>query len=164
MTSAPIAVANAVAYEINARGWAPHSPTVEMSHADWELDLKDSDGLRIDVVPASVPKFDQLTQGLFDNQVPIDIGVRKRFTGDEIDSDTGRTETSDINALVDLLYDIAKYFAPSQPSQNGRRLSQVPAAAWRSCEVLTIRDRQTLRINQQYTGVIRITYQLEESP
>jgi len=159
--SPPVNIATAIAAEISAQNWGV-SMTVEMSHADWELELTAADGLRCDVVPTGMQEFDQESQGAWDNTIKVHVVLRKQLNeeDDEIDPDTGRTKTADINALINVLYSMVEHFAPKQPAQPGRSLNALPGAAWREVKILTIRDKKLLRVCGMYVGVFELTYTL----
>lgn len=129
----------------------------ERSYADWDEKLEDLDDLRVDVVPVGVRLTQLDARGELIYQCEIDVGVRKRFSADDHDDATGRIERSEIDDLVLLVEQMHEYFVDAD--NNGRRLTNYAAAVWQECSIRASYVREHLRELQQFTGIIRVTYE-----
>lgn len=175
-----VSVAKAITKELDAAfiagtfGAQYREQRAKRSYADWDEALEDLDTLHVDVVPVGPgnPKLVMLTRSAWEYVVSVQIGVRKRFGHTDQDSTTGRILAEEIDALILLLEKIGKYFMPSQTTQTGRRLADMPEAVWmpevgereRGTEFQTSFDREMLRNNRQYIGIVRLTYKVPRNP
>jgi hypothetical protein len=125
--------------------------TVERSYADWELPLAAPTPLRIDVVPVASPRTELDARGDVKFLVPVDVVLRKKFERLEQSAATGRLTRDDIDSLVKLVLEIHAFFL-------ARRLASFEAAIWDSTEILAASVPSHLRKQRQFTGVVRVTY------
>jgi hypothetical protein len=79
--------------------------------------------------------------------------VRKRLT--DRASGTGKLTFSTVQALTECVEKIAMYFM-------GRELSTLAEASWVESKIEMTRYPKTLRELSQFTGIARITYELNE--
>lgn len=160
MTAIIIDVADAIAAELNDHDFG-HDYTAERSYGDWDMELSDLEHVHVDVVPAEA-KIEQDDRGETLHTVSIDVGIRKRFGPTTHMSDTGRVDKAEVNALVSLLQTFAEYLSPVGALAG--RLPDVPEAAWDSVQVRALFIKDHLRELRQYTGIIRVTYQVTNDP
>ena len=128
----------------------------ERSYADWDMRLEDLDTVRVDVVPVGVRETRLEARGELVYLCDVDIGVRKRFGADDHDDPTGRIELSEIDDLIQLVEQLHEYMVDAD--NNGRRLTNYAAAAWQECSIRASYIREHLREMQQFTGILRVTY------
>lgn len=164
-----ITVANAIRYELNAgvaanrfnRNFEPR-----VLWADREIRLAKENQLRVDIAAIDFVKF-LSTRGSWSLLGRFDIGVRKRFAGDELSE--GLPADQEIVDLVTLLNDVAGFFMPRQPDQDAIQLSQAPEAAWMTetdddgrpkTDVVIMWDH--LLNMQQFTGYFGLFYEISE--
>lgn len=129
--------------------------TLSRSYGDWEDLLEDFESdLRIDVVP-QLCESTLFNQGSHEYKCVIAILLRKRLQ--PADHRSGRIINSVIDQLVGDLQTVHEYFVPSQPSQNGLRLSVVQQARWLSGTIKAPYSRMMLK-SGQYSGWCEITF------
>lgn len=158
MSSPHTDITNGVAAAINGATWSRTLSAVT-SFADWTEELKDLGTLRCDVVGWPKPVVRMDTPSSLDHSIIVTIGVRYRAAATDRDS-TGRIATATLQGLVDLLYEIAEYFAPG-PTRLGRPLSGVPSAAMdpdRPVEIVFAYHPKHLLDWGQYTGLVRLRF------
>lgn len=156
--SVEVLIADAIAKEIRAKDFGPEF-LVKRSYADVSVPLKDLDNeLRIDVVPFR-SESSLSSRADLEYAVETDVLIRKKFTAQQQDVDSGEIQNEDIDELMKLRQDIEEYFSCSQEtSQTGRRLADVPDAAWDRSRTMASYVRQHLRLHRQFTGWIRFTH------
>lgn len=125
----------------------------ERSYADWELELKDSDTLHVDVVAVTTDqKFEMASRGMSRFEIPVDIAIRKRFGTADQHEDTGRIDLDKIDELVLLTQQIYE-------SMTQQRLPDELCSVWRETKILVAPDVEALRTKRQFTGVVRVTFE-----
>jgi hypothetical protein len=136
-----------------------YSFTPERSYADWDLELKDFDKLRVDVVcnsTAQVPGLE--ARGKVSLRVPVDIATRKRFSVGEQDDDTGRIDVAEVDRLMKLTEQLYVELIARRGSES----------VWTDLKILAAPIHKHLRDLRQFTSVIRVTFketwQLPEFP
>jgi len=114
-------------------------------------ELKDLEVLHVDVVPVgyATSELDDRNHWLF--RCSADIGVRKRFRYSERDQNTGRILSADADCLVDLVQEIFEFFSP-------RTLSNYTQANWHECVIRAAYSKRDIRQHGQFTGIVRVTY------
>ena len=127
--------------------------TAERSYADWELPLDDAaaDALRVDVVPVNNPETDLETRGQVNYKAAADIVVRKKLNVPEQDPSTGRIAIGQIDALVALVLEIHQFFLAA-------RLANYDSAVWDKTEIRAAYVPKHLRQHRQFTGIVRVTF------
>ena len=127
--------------------------TAERSYADWELPLDDdaADDLRVDVVPVNNPETELESRGQVNYKVAAEIVVRKKLNVSEQDPTTGRIELAEIDALVALVLEIHQFFLSA-------RLASYDSASWDKTEVRAAYIPKHLRQHRQFTGIVRVTF------
>lgn len=127
--------------------------TAERSYADWELPLDDdaADDLRVDVVPVNNPATELEARDQVNYTVAADIVVRKKLNVAEQDPSTGRIELAEIDALVALVLEIHQFFLAA-------RLASYDSASWDKTEVRAAYIPKHLRQHRQFTGIVRVTF------
>jgi len=169
MTAVPVEVTEAVLEELEALTLS-EDVTLERSYADWEAELSDLQaGLRLDVVLADW-RTDLATRAKHRHECAVSLLLRRRFTSrdDRVIANGGRLHNESVDTLLEDLQSIAEFFAPSQPTYDGRKLSSVPDAAWlpestiltpeRRSGVTAPYSRDMLADNSQYSGLVTVVY------
>jgi hypothetical protein len=126
------------------------------SYADWTDELRNLDELHVDIVANQAGDQELTTRGMVMYELPIDIGVRQRFDKDGIDHETGRVAIQEVDRLVLLVEEIARFLAAD-------RLTTYSVAAYVETRVLSLFNRRHLRELNQFTGLIRSVYQVEKA-
>lgn len=166
-----VAVANAVTDEIRGGDFGQEIQP-ERSYGDWNEQLENlGDKIRVDVVPVSA-KAELATRSEWQYRVVVQIIVRKRLGFNQQDEETNRVLVEEVDELVLLTQRLGEYFAPAQPSQSGRRLTDLPEAAWvpdagsnesgSNFEVFAEMSR--LKEYRLYLGVVRLTFAVPRGP
>lgn len=127
--------------------------TAVRSYADWELPLDDAaaDTLRVDVVPVNNPETELQSRGQVNYKAAADIVVRKKLNVPEQDPSTGRITIGQIDALVALVLEIHQFFLAA-------RLASYDSAVWDKTEIRAAYIPKHLRQHRQYTGIVRVTF------
>jgi hypothetical protein len=127
---APIRITQAVADTINAAVLAgvtfDRSFQARLSFGEIITKLEDvnvSDGLLVDVLPATKPVWELRAQGSYKHEVRVKVGLRRRLDPADRDAD-GDILFSEIATYCNLLYQVINLFA------NGRSLSDFAQASW----------------------------------
>lgn len=119
------------------------------SYGDWEDMLEETErDLRIDVIPQEC-QSELMNRGSTEYRVRISIYLRKRLTAS--DRIAGKINPTVIDQLVGDLQAVHEYFVPSQPTQNGLRLSAVQQARWLEGSIKAPFSRKMLKLGQ-YSG------------
>lgn len=127
----------------------------EWSFGDFDVELEDLDALRVDVIPAGFRDDTALEdRSSLAYYVQTDIGIRKRFSTEQVDS--GRIPRATIAPLAQLVEEIAEYTMPAE-------LSGYTSAQFESIEILQPYIRAHLRQFRQFTGVVRVVHYVEKS-
>lgn len=148
-------VAAAVLAEIVAGTWSLKFES-DWSYADWELPLEETADLRCDVTPWPELPVELDNQSSLSNQVSVDVVLRQRFGGQDLDAEqAGRVKRELVSARVTLLLELNRHFVKD-------RFAQFDSAAWISTRIKTLYFPRHLRTQQQYTGVLRLTFDAHE--
>lgn len=156
-TAASVSIADAIQLMLAA---ATLSKVIEpeRSYADWDLELKEYDTLRVDVVAVTTEQQSDLAaKGVIRFTVPVDIAVRYRFGADKQDDDTGRIDVAKVDELVLLVQEIHSLFTPN-------RLTDFQAGAWVSTRIVVNPSNKHLREMRQFLGIVRVTFQTYAAP
>jgi len=156
--SIEIQIADAIASELNGEDFGLEFKA-ERSYADISSPLEDMDVLKVDVVPWSAESTLN-SRGSLLYTVETDVVIRKRFEPRTQDVRTGRIPVADIDLLMKLRQDIKEFFEPSQASQDGRSLADVPDAVWSGTRTMAAYVRGHLKTLRQFTAWIRIEYEI----
>lgn len=114
-------------------------------------ELEDLDTLHVDVVPVTPnPSIEARFSVGCENQV--DVAIRKRFEGDDLDATTGRPTNAAVDALLYLEQEIYCYLAEH------KRLTGYTDAGFMEAVIRTAWAADHLENRQQFTGIIRVTY------
>jgi hypothetical protein len=157
MASVLVTVAEAVKDEL-ALGSFVRTIAPERSYADWDEELTDAGLLHVDVVPVRVADTQLAARGELQYSCEVDIGVRYRFSQEEREQYSGRVSVAEVDALVDLVEQFHEYFTDADNA--GRRLSTYTAATWQATDIRASYSRDMLRTLGQFTGVVRVTYEV----
>lgn len=161
--STVVTVANGIAYELNAGSDAGSFNRTFESEVIWAnrtLALADANKLRVDVALVDWSKALH-SRGVWKWVVNCHVAVRKRFEEAEEDHSLGKITDQEIADLVTLLDSVCEYFMPKQPSLDGRKLSQVTAAAWdapKGGETPVLIRWDDLEQLNQFTGYFPVAY------
>lgn len=130
----------------------------QRNYADWKLELKELNVLRVDVVLVSTAWQSELTArgAKLAYTVPIDIAVRYRFGQADKDDDSGELSVTKIDELMGLTAEIHELFTE-------QRLTNFQAGVWQESRVLVAPLISALRERSQFTGINRITFRAEKS-
>jgi hypothetical protein len=125
----------------------------ERSYADWDLELKDSDTLHVDVVAVTTEQKHELAaRGKARFEVPVDIAIRKRFgTTSQVES-TGRINLDEVDELVYLTEEV-------YDSLIQQRLPTDLASVWLETKIVVSPDRESLRERRQFMSIVRVTFE-----
>lgn len=132
-----------------------HSFDPERSYADWDMDLTEETGTLVDVV-GIVVSSEWITRNQLRYRVAVDIAVRRKFGLAE--GSNGRLDVAEIDKLCALVQDVHEYFC----NPDNARLTAYEPATWDSTEIRTVPDKEALR-RRQFTGVIRVTYDVKKA-
>jgi hypothetical protein len=160
MTAVLIQTADAVTAELNGHAFALEF-TAERSYADWDLALDDEAqrGILIcDVVPVSRVVTDLETSGGSVAYEPAtDIVFRKKFEPADASNDDGRLTLEAVDELVALIEEVTEHFTPCA-------LTATNPPRWKSTEIIAAVMHKHLREFNQYTGIIRLTFDASTDP
>lgn len=147
-----IEVAQAVTDELNNPNltWSKEF-VAERNYADWDIPLEDLGTLRVDVVPVNNPETTLDDRGSVLFTVAVDIAIRYRFKQDELTTE-GKVQTELADALSLFVQEVLVHFIQID-------FETVADAKWLSTEILQTHGPESLLTNQQYTGIVRTTYQ-----
>ena len=152
MAAVIVDVADAITTDLNIDPATNFGLAFVAERSDGEFDrlLKDIDLLHVDVVPAGHPSF-LLSNigGAIDHQAAVQVILRKRL----VVGTNERFLRSDVNALRLALQKIAVFFVR-------RELTTLTTATWISTEIEVDCNRSDARENHQYTGIVRIVYEV----
>jgi hypothetical protein len=124
--------------------------TPERSYAEWDMQVAESDGLRVDVVLNTVEqKVDAQTRQGLKYEVPVDIAIRQRLGSDKQDLDTGRIAIEHIDNLMKLVEDIHLLYLRSKPDDG---------SVWHDTKIFVAPLKHHLREFRQFTAIIRVTF------
>ena len=84
-------------------------------------------------------------------QAIADIVVRQKLSVPEQDPSTGRIELAEIDVLVGLVLEIHQFFLAA-------RLASYDMAVWDKTEVRAAYIPKHLRQHRQFTGIVRVTF------
>jgi len=172
MAALLVSVAKAITSEL---GSIDLSESVEIvrSYADWQAKLEDFEtGLRLDVVPVDCP-FEQQSRGKYRYECVVNLLLRRTLDPrtDRHLSD-GRIDPEVIDGYVEDLQTVSEFFAPNQPSYDGRKLTDVSDAAWIAETTLLPTARrsgvaapysQEMLLKDQYSGLVTVVYRVVRS-
>ncbi|KKM86706.1 hypothetical protein LCGC14_1276340 [marine sediment metagenome] len=120
---------------------------------DATIELEELDALRVDVVPVgSDPDWESRGWIQWDNV--LDVAIRKRLGIDDQDDATGKIRNRHMHDLLLLEQEILVYlFSKAQTLQGypGAEMHMKP-------EIRVHWDPDGMRMNSQFTSVIRLTY------
>jgi len=147
-TAEIVLVADAVAAELNAGEFSQEFTAVRGYQSDTELE--DMATLHVDVVPVTPdPAVEARFSAGCRNQV--DVAIRKRFEGDDIDGDTGRVLNATLDAMLLLEQELYLYLL-------NKNLAGYAAAAYLETTIRTAWIPEHVKRLNQFTGIIRTTY------
>lgn len=155
MTAKLIQLADAVVEALNDHDFGVDF-TAERSYADWDLSLSDSGVVHVDVVPVGHPTSELDTRSSVGYQLTVDVGIRKRFTAEEQDDETGRIELDAVDEMVELVELFVEFFYAS-PNRSLADADQASIAA----DGVAVRStwiRPHLKDKRQFTALMRLTY------
>jgi hypothetical protein len=163
MASVLIQTSDAVAAELNiptGHTWSLQF-IAERTYADFDLPLED-DAIRgkllCDVVPVSRLITDLESRGGSVAYEPsIDIVFRKKFEPADAQEDDGRLTKAAVDELVALVEEVNEHFTPTA-------LTTTDAATWKSTEIVAAVMHKHLREFNQFTGIIRLTFDATKGP
>jgi len=165
MTATLVSIADGVKAALVAGQiyFAPLEFTPARSYADWSHILdEDMDTLQVDIVPWSeTVTLDSV--GSVQYICEIDVLVRQRMGANNQKDSSGRIKVAEVDKLVLLVEQIAEFFMPCQPNQDGRRLTDITEAAWQDAKIISPYVRRHLRENRQFTGWVRLVYSLAKA-
>lgn len=165
MSSYRALIGQAIADELNADPATNFNTflTADFNWGDWEDKLANSDtSLKVDVVPGPFD-WEPVTRSQKKWEIATDIAIRKRLPKDQA---TQRVYTSDVNELDKLVQDIADFFFLKELTNytTAKQVTKVQDLGRREAksgvEILTSADRDHLQKYTQFTGVIRLTYEV----
>jgi len=127
----------------------------ERNYGDWDLPLTKLE-LRGDVVQVMDGDVQLGTRGTLEFEASIVIAVRKKFDS-QADIEAGRIYRSEIDKLVNAMEAVLVHVAKR------RQIDDAAYKADKSKQVRAWHDRDALRHNSQFTGMIRVPYRVVKS-
>lgn len=169
MACAFTTIGNAIVAEIRTARDAA-SLTVNEFEAEclWskrELELTELDVLRVDVAPLHWTQSLR-SRGSWSRMCHYQIGIRKRFSPEHRDAQTGFVLNADVEKLITLAADVLEVFMPVRPNHQGRALTDVAGAVWREPKEGSTRvvvDWDLLRESHQFCAWFPLTYEFAEA-
>ena len=135
--------------------------TPERSYADWENDLEELNGLRVDVVAATYESNELDSRGSVAYLCSVDVGVRRWFNRSQTNPDTqGRIKKAEIDRLVLFVQELNEFFLNQGA---GRRLATLERAVWQDCKIRSTYSRKHLRLHRMFLGIVRPFYLVSKS-
>jgi hypothetical protein len=157
-TAALVYVADLVAAALNAHEFGEGVAfKAERSYADWDLKLEDAGELHVDVVPMGHPTAILRSRGSVTYRVTVNIGLRKRFTQQESEQQTGRIDLAEVDRMVQLLEQIHELMC------GWDKRSLADNVAWQESGITDSYVAEHLRQHRQYTGLILLTYHVTKT-
>jgi len=157
----PVRIAKAVAAEINSAVLAEtlsQQFTAVFSFASEITAFQDlnDDTLTVDVVPTSDQRVGLYAAGAYRHNVRVAVGIRRRVAPTDR-TEAGNTDSDQITAYVNLLYELFAMFAA------GRNLTDEPLVAWDSTQdpVVKLYDSDKLT-DGLYFGWIHLPFVFHE--
>ena len=164
---APIAIARAVAAEMNAATDGTFSRAFEarFSFADALTrfeDINADQGLLVDVVPAMRPDWEPRGQAVSRHDVIVKVGFRRRIEQTDRTA-AGVTASEEIAVYCGLIYETLSLFAMGATPNAGRELSTLPQASFNPKGKLQIQLYDEDRLKQGlYFGFIHFPFVMHE--
>lgn len=159
----PVLVAQAIAAEIKAATWSrPVEVVLSWSDFTEELEFINDGGVLVDVVPNAAPTLDMPGTGALSHDIKTMIALRRRITREQRSSEDGPIPFDEVVPLVNLYYEMCRWFMPSDTQPAGRRLTTLPmAASIPPFEVVQLFDLAALKTGL-YVGIMRTAYRYTE--
>lgn len=157
-----VSVAKAVEAHITAAVAADafhQSFTLERSYADWDLELKEAEGLRVDVALVTTKHMAELAArgGKLAYTVPVDVAVRRRFGRDNQNDDTGRVLVSKVDELMLLVEQLHEQFTQ-------QRLTDPLTSVWKEDpKILVAPSVKHLRDMKMFYGLVRLAFRTDKA-
>lgn len=130
--------------------------TAEGGWADWDEELKESDGLRVDVVGNNPDGGDPLSRSRRKYLVSLDLYVRKKFG--QSDRENGRVKKSVVDRLVKLVQELREFYDPAE--QLAGTTDQANFADWDGhSKILFSWSRKHLR-SGMFFGAVRMVFEV----
>jgi hypothetical protein len=142
-----IDVADAVTAELNGHVFSQEF-TATRTYADWDEQLSTYE-LRSDVVPVASMPTELDTRGSVNYLCSVDIGIRKKLEA----GDSDRVDAEIVDPLVRLIEEIHEWTI-------GKELNY--DATWESTIFVAAYVPEHLRQNNQFTGIVRVTYSVSK--
>lgn len=157
MSSIVVQLADALVSALQGATWSGIAYTVRRTYIDCEDEQLTDDRTDVDVavlVPDGFDAVELLIRGGMSRTVTIDVVVRKRFSAEEADSQTGAIQEQTIDELIDLV-DVLVETGVDAGLAGMADASLVPPAAQ---DVIYRRDH--LRTLRQFTSVFSLTFEI----
>lgn len=166
MPAVLIALADAIAAEVNAATWDGLSFEADRNYGDYDTNLPELGVLKVDVVPAEYADNDIETRApTVGYQPTADIVIRKRFDQRDLEA-CGRIVKEELDRLVLFVEELHEFFIAPDTTDGttiGRRLQTYTEASWNNTVIRANASRKHLREHQMFLGVIRVTYDVSKS-
>ena len=141
--------------------------TPNRSYADWDLagsstglQLADADVLHVDVVLSQTEQqVNPVNRDELGYIVPVMICVRQRFGTPDENSSTGAVNVSAVDALMYLVQQIHELFFKKEEIEG-----QLAGYDWLKTAFVVAPVREHLREWRQFTGIITITFRMDDAP
>jgi hypothetical protein len=160
MTAIPVAIADAVAEEINTARLADQFAVSDFdavrSYADWDEKYEGLDRLAVDVVFVATQQpgsIDLVARGFIEYQHSVDIAVRKRFGTADRGTD-GRLKNASVDPLIELVQQLHEHFAARRTTGV---LDDLEETNWEGANVSSWVSYRKLR-QGLFEGVVRIRF------
>jgi hypothetical protein len=164
MTAALIEIADAVV-EALADLDLSHEFQPLRSYADWDWELKDNtEELHVDVVPFGQIVSELASRSQLRYTCTVNVLLRKMIGQDERTEDaTGRIENSVVDELLNNLFIIDNFFAPSGYANKDGRLATLTNATWQADSGIRETWSPMMLKKGQYSGWIGLVYSINKT-
>ena len=125
---------------------------IERNYADYDLELEDLTELRMDIVPVRHVTAELETREHLGYETDVDICIRRKFGETDAEPDL-RLSKDAIDALCKLTEDVHELLTAEALNEN----------RWTAAKILLCPNKKHLRVNRQFTSLIRVTYQTSKA-
>lgn len=147
--SLPIDVANGVVTDINSGSYSGFDDLTAVRHYLPKFKLPEMSSLKVVVVPTA-KLSSPANRSVRARTISVDVGVMKKLLK-PFESDDGKTELDALSGLLESIEDRLWSLG---------RLSTNVAARLTIADIDPLYDQEHLRELNQFTGVLRLTYQV----
>lgn len=127
--------------------------TPERSWADWDDDVTESQGLKVDVVGINADDGEPTSRSRRRYMVVVEIYVRKKF-GQKDQDQSGRIRNEQLDRLTKLMQELREFWKPFQ------RLVTLNEAVHSNAKIIASYSRKHMRSEgRQFFGAVQHTFE-----